>query len=714
MIIDFEEDLKAPVKKHNLYNVADRSAQLIAVKSLYKKPILINSFSFKNLCLIKDRLLMNYLLTKLEFINKFKYIEYMYHLKRLRDLNQINFLNIPKYIVNDVRIYNILYNKKSFNINIEWSESILSSPMVSVINKFNFYLKPLVYEAISDEELKALNSPSDIIEYADIVLAKEADDFDYLFNNNIPIKKESIYFDQLPSKSEMTYLKYLHQEEAAFKYYTPLPEKFDKTDLIFEEFLSLHINFENHNTMYLLIDINHYTLILNNLSLPLNQINFYLKLANQYNEIINKFVKIKNIEYFTFKDLQINPHINCSISEAKKIELSNSLNEFNIYTEYSLKTIIEFIELFLFKFEFVFTVSIDKLLDLFYKGIESQIFFFDFYNLLIGELSKLKYNMTFATMSYIIEFLEFFFLLADIGGFTPEFFERPIYTILNHVYFKNLRLFRFNFYTKLKHFKYNNSIQLNNYYKYKKYINKLLNPVIFNLEINSKDEEFLNSNTAFVKNSNISQPIQFHIKKLVKLFSYFDKTIYYKYKISKFKTYVRKRSDKVKFTLILPLQYKYIKSIFRKLYAITYKFRRLSFGLPLSDLPIFKYVNLYRLKEIILFKDLLKRYLSKNNKHKLKNNINNLKSEIIAISVQMNQIRLSFLKSIISYNTNNKNKPLFLDNINFYNLAPGIQPSSQDSLISNLNKINREWVKQSKVLLSLSNNLDTEPKNDKK
>jgi hypothetical protein len=80
----------------------------------------------------------------------------------------------------------------------------------------------------------------------------------------------------------------------------------------------------------------------------------------------------------------------------------------------------------------------------------------------------------------------------------------------------------------------------------------------------------------------------------------------------------------------------------------------------------------------------------------------------------MNQIRLSFLKSIISYNTNNKNKPLFLDNINFYNLAPGIQPSSQDSLISNLNKINREWVKQSKVLLSLSNNLDTEPKNDKK
>jgi hypothetical protein len=266
--------------------------------------------------------------------------------------------------------------------------------------------------------------------------------------------------------------------------------------------------------------------------------------------------------------------------------------------------------LFLFKFEFVFTVSIDKLLDLFYKGIESQIFFFDFYNLLIGELSKLKYNMTFATMSYIIEFLEFFFLLADIGGFTPEFFERPIYTILNHVYFKNLRLFRFNFYTKLKHFKYNNSIQLNNYYKYKKYINKLLNPVIFNLEINSKDEEFLNSNTAFVKNSNISQPIQFHIKKLVKLFSYFDKTIYYKYKISKFKTYVRKRSDKVKFTLILPLQYKYIKSIFRKLYAITYKFRRLSFGLPLSDLPIFKYVNLYRLKEIILFKDLLKRFLS--------------------------------------------------------------------------------------------------------
>ena len=62
-----------------------------------------------------------------------------------------------------------------------------------------------------------------------------------------------------------------------------------------------------------------------------------------------------------------------------------------------------------------------------------------------------------------------------------------------------------------------------------------------------------------------------------------------------------------------------------------------------------KYININKLKEILLFKDLIKQYMSKKNKKDLIRNIDLLKIEIKEIAVQMNKIRLLFFKSIISY-----------------------------------------------------------------
>ena len=50
-----------PIEKFNLYKVADRSAQLIAIKNLYFKPSFVSKLSFYELYLFKDYLLVNYL-----------------------------------------------------------------------------------------------------------------------------------------------------------------------------------------------------------------------------------------------------------------------------------------------------------------------------------------------------------------------------------------------------------------------------------------------------------------------------------------------------------------------------------------------------------------------------------------------------------------------------------------------------------------------------
>jgi hypothetical protein len=692
-----------PVEKYNLYKVADRSAQLIAIKNLYFKPSFVSSFSFYDVYLFKDYLLVNYLLTKLEFINKFKFIQYMSNLK---SFTKVKYFNISKYIINDYKLYNTIFLNND-NDNLKWSESIFSSPTISLIDKLEFYLTPLKY--IPDDSKSEKENKKEL-DFFEIVNSQEILNNQNNFILQEDLKKKSVNLDNSLVKDKMLYLKYLYQEEAVFKYFSPLEVDVDfiinNIELIIEEFLSLHINFENHISMYLLIDINKYTVLLNNLKLSINEITFYLKLANQFNKVIDNYIKVKQypIEFFNFKNKNlIVEGEKLSIVKMRNIELKNSLKEFNIYTEYNFKTIIEFVELFLFKFEFIFTISIDKFLNLFYQGIETQSIYFNFYNLLVGEFTKLKTCMTFTTLSYIVEFLEFLYLLGDIAGLNPDFFERSIFSVLNHITFKKLRLFRFNFYTRFKYFSFNNnSVQLNNYFIYNNYMNKLLNPLILNLELNKKDIELCNRKT--MKKVLYGENITSDMNKLLLLFSDFKKFLYFKIKIDFFTKYVMKRKRKVKFYAILFLQPSYQQFQFNLLNFNISKNLKYYLNLHYYNFPFLKYINLQKLKEIILFQDLLKQYMSMKNKQNLIRNIDLLKIEIKDISIQINKIRLTFLKGILLYNKKNKNK-ILLEQINFLNLAPGVIPLKYETSTSNIQIIGNQWMEQQKHLIILNEKL---------
>ena len=697
-----------PVDKYNLYKVADRSAQLIAIKNLYFKPSFASSFSFYDVYLFKDYLVANSLLTKLEFIDKFKFINYM---KNLNSLTKVNF-NISKYIANDSRVYSLIFSNNIGNFNRKWYKSILSSPTISIIDKFEFLLTPLEYiPENSKTEKKELD-------FYEIVTSQEILNNQTNFILQQDSTKPTIHFDKYLLKDKMLYLKYLYQEEAGYRYFSPLEVDvnliINNIELITEEFLSLHINFENHMSMYLLIDTNEYIIFLNNLKLSIDEITFYLDLANKFNKVIKNYIKSKQypLEFFSFKKKNlIIEGEKLNITRMKNFEVKNSLKEFNIYTEYSFKTIIEFVELFLFKFEFVFTISIDKFLNLFYQGIENQLIYFNFYNLLVGELQNLKTSMTFTTLSYVVEFLEFLYLLGDIAGLNPDFFERSIYSLLNHITFKKLRLFRFNFYTRFKYFSFNNHSAQFNYFTCTNYINKLVNPVILNSELNKKDLELCNRKT--MRRVLHGENITSNMNKLLLLFSDFKKFQYFQVKIKFFTKYVLKRKRKTKFFKLLFLQPSYHLFQFNLLNLNISKNCKHYVNLYYYKFSFLKYININKLKEILLFKDLIKQYMSKKNKKDLIRNIDLLKIEIKEIAVQMNKIRLTFLKSIISYNKKNNNK-ILLEQINFLNLASGIIPLKHETSMSNIQTIGNEWVEQQKNLIVLNEKLQLESKSNKK
>jgi hypothetical protein len=690
-----------PVDKYNLYKVADRSAQLIAIKNLYFKPSFASSFSFYDVYLFKDYLLANSLLTKLEFIDKFKFINYM---KNLNSLTKVNF-NMSKYIANDYRVYSLIFSNNINNLKIKWSKSILYSSTISLIDKFEFLLTPLKYtpeKSTKEKEKKELD-------FFEIVTSQEILNNQTNFILQPDSTKSTIHFDKYLLKDKMLYLKYLYQEEAGYKYYSPLEVDVNfivnNIELITEEFLSLHINFENHTSMYLLIDINEYTIFLNNLKLSIDEITFYLNLANKFNNVIKNYIKSKKypLEFFTFKKKNlIIEGEKLNITKMKNFEVKNSLIEFNIYTEYSFKTIIEFVELFLFKFEFIFTISIDKFLNLFYQGIENQLIYFNFYNLLVGELQNLKTSMTFTTLTYVVEFLEFLYLLGDIAGLTPDFFERSIYTLLNHITFKRLRLFRFNFYTRFKYFSFNNNVVKFNYSTYTNYMNKLLNPLILNRELNKKDLELCNRKT--MRRVLYGENVTSNMNKLLLLFSDFKKFQYFQVKIKFFTKYVLKRKRKTTFFKLPFLQPSYQLYQFNLLNLNISKNSKYYVNLCCYNFSFLKYININKLKEILLFKDLIKQYMSKKNKKDLIRNIDLLKIEIKEIAIQMNKIRLAFLKSIISYNKKNKNR-ILLEQINFLNLAPGIIPLKHETSMSNIQTIGNEWIEQQKNLIVLNEKL---------
>lgn len=347
----------------------------------------------------------------------------------------------------------------------------------------------------------------------------------------------------------------LNEKDVKHSFYNTLENEktiFD-CDIMIEDFLSIHINFNNN--IYSYINIKDYNDFLTNLNLSFKEKQFYLHLSTQHNLFVQN-LNLSFISYATFNTnliKKVDNNNNLTLSKIKKYEFKKSLTEFNTYIEYSFKTVKNFIEIFLFKFEFIFSISLDKILTLFYNGISSQIIFFDFYNLVINEFNKLKTEMNLYTLQFILEFLEFLSVICDVSNFNFLFFNQSIFNLVNNNYFKNLKIFRFNFWTRLKFFSFNNQILYYNYMfftenysrlKFYKYLFKNFDITQINNNLHNNDKSLLNLKNLknLIKGIDVNKNL-YYIYVIINFFQKFKYNLQLLHKIQKKKNFLKKKKN---------------------------------------------------------------------------------------------------------------------------------------------------------------------------
>lgn len=659
MILNFKKfniDLE-PSEKFLKFKTEDRSLVSKIIANLYLKPELAYSFNFFDIIFLKNFFFANYLLEKLELFNKIQFIIYMQDLT----FNFTTNITLYNYICNDYKLYNILwYNillKKNLNDFL---------PMGSLLFKLEFYLIPLIYNSKKNNNISIINNSNKFKIFKNKELKQ-----DYFFFMEF-IKKEITFYNKIP---------------------------FDGINLniniMLEDFLSVHINFENN--VYSLININEYNKLLIELQLSFDNIKFYLNLANKHNLIVQN-LNNDTLIYASFKLKSQNfKSINLPLFQVKDYEFKKSLSEFNTYMEFSFKTVKEFIEIFLFKFEFIFSISLDKLLILFYEGITNQSIFFSFYNLLIKQINEVKTQMNLYTLNFVVDFLEFLYILCEIS-FNVLVFNQSIFNLINNNYFKNLRLFRFNFWTRLKLFTFNNSSlyykyffffshkSINNFYNF---ILKSFNIVQINNEISLEDKNmftlknFKNSIQGFNINKNLSL-VYFTLNFLsfIKCFlKYFKRLKHYKKKYNNDPKKIKAKQKYIAFINVYLFKFIYSFNIFQYSELFIYNFHYL------FTFNSLKYINILKMKDIILYKNFKNKLVSKMKLKDFFYNIDLYKNEFLNIIKKKNLLRFSFFKDLILYNKKKNIKIIFFFKINLLNLSSGKFPIKNSLIIINISKM---------------------------
>lgn len=123
-----------PTEKFRLYKRKNRSLLVTNIENLYIKPELASSFNLYDIFLFKNIFFANYLLEKLELLNKIQYISYIKLLNSIKNIKNFN------YIINDYKLYNILWHNKFIEVDLD-----LFTP-IQLISLFEFFLLPLVYK----------------------------------------------------------------------------------------------------------------------------------------------------------------------------------------------------------------------------------------------------------------------------------------------------------------------------------------------------------------------------------------------------------------------------------------------------------------------------------------------------------------------------------------------------------------------------------------
>lgn len=96
------------------------------------------------------------------------------------------------------------------------------------------------------------------------------------------------------------------------------------------------------------------------------------------------------------------------------------------------------------------------------------------------------------------------------------------------------------------------------------------------------------------------------------------------------------------------------------------------------------YINILKVKDIIMYKNYKKKLLPKTSQNELFYMLDIFKCEIKNIFLKINILRLKFFKEIILYNKNRSSNLIEFKYINLLNIAMGIIPKKHDFIILNI------------------------------
>lgn len=705
-----------PLQKFRLYKRKERMAQKIIVNQLYLKPKLVQPLTLPTLNVLRYELFFNYLFEKLKIIDVHLFIKiynycniYLLKLGSFKSKLYLLYHKILKiiwpnsvYLDLKCKYYEVSEEDKKDYIFLDWDEKNLNTNLeidkVECIS-LNYqssllfleeYLKPIIYkkiennkdEYISDIDDSSNEEPEEVIfkknkiTLTDVELDNLYYTFPYArairFFKEIPYEEGSVDLHAFSSKEDYKYLKHIYEKFNIYlrnKSVNILKKQQIKSYFYLEELLLLNTNISQNPYKY--IDIDKYLMLLQELNIKdKNIIDFQINLAKLHNKNLEKlnipieYTELIKTNYIIKKINEVkNMYTNILVEEIKKIEENKVLTEIHLYYEVQYINILKFIEMFLFKFEYILLNDFKYLLNLLYSGVEDQEKFIEFYNTLIEKLNEIKLNLDLDSIHFILEFLEFLYKISYISGLSIVFFENSVAAVKDFRDFKDLRLFRFNYFKRFYLFLVNNNKSYYNFYLdsdtyenlyilIKNYFKKFYVNIEKKIYLYDKfDASIYNEFKKFeIVGSNLNTNL-YLIPKYLQILNYLNYTLRFKRKVKVKNNKLRKKMVENMIILFNEKQ-----NLINEILISNLKLDKISEYFFNFTIPFFQNLNVIKYKEILFFKSLYEYILAYRNREVLALNIEMFQEKFVEIFKKHMNLRFKIYRNLIDYNIKNKKK----------------------------------------------------------
>ena len=486
-----KRQLRRKLRLERYLRKLDRSYKVKIFRSLFFSIQFTKGISYKQIFLLNIKNFIYYLLDKLKEKSNIDYFIY-FSLRSLyiknceRNSRYINFL------LNDFFLYKLLWKNCNFKYFYNFDKEIeqFFSYKKKIIQNKNLISKYFSYKIYYNQFYFNLIKNFCFENSLLILLFEYLNEINLNFSENLisnKSKKKKFIIRSLLKKVRITdidFLSYVYRNfdfnDEKFKDYDFLEEKSSykenytmyfkyidnedrKTDIILfplrssflselylEEILLEELNiFQNPFFFINIVDFENY---LQTLNIQSFEKNFQLKLAKIHNENLN-FLNIKEKKFLNIKEKDQKKEINFqNFYIIKNFEESKIYSDIFFELNFFQKTCFQLIELSLFKFKDFFSMPFLDLIRKLYDSVDTQCNLILFYNLIVNEFQNKITMFTLNDIIFIIEFLEFLFILCrNINRYTFNVFNFNIYKL--KLIIGDIRFLKKNFYKRLFFFR---------------------------------------------------------------------------------------------------------------------------------------------------------------------------------------------------------------------------------------------------------------------